>query len=206
MTTVLLVEDHAIVRAGLRRLLAGLPAIEIREASRGAEALALLRGNRPDLVMLDLNLPDLGGVELLRRLLQEAPGMRILVLSMHCEPLYAARALAAGARGYVSKNAAPEELVAAVQRVLGGGRYVEAEIAQEMALQDVQGGAPLQQLTERDLEIMRLLAEGRSLQQIADAMGIAYKTVANACSQIKTKLGVTRTADMVRLASEFGVM
>lgn len=206
MTAVLLVEDHPIVRAGVRRLLSSFPEFEIHEASTGEDALVLLPAKRPELVILDLNLPKLGGVELLRRLLQEAPDTLILVLSMHTEPLYATRTLAAGARGYVSKNATPEELITAVQRVMAGGRYIEADIAQEIALQGTESFAPLQHLTERELEIMRLLAEGRSLQQVADAMDIAYKTAANICSQMKAKLGAARTADLVRMAHEFGVL
>jgi two-component system, NarL family, invasion response regulator UvrY len=164
-----------------------------------------VRHDRPDLVLLDLNLPGIGGLELLRRMLLEDKTARILVLSMHAEPLYAARAMELGARGYLSKNASAEELLTAVRRVADGGRYIENEIAQDMALQAVSSGHGLQDLTERDLEIMRLLAEGMNLTEIADALGIGYKTVANACSHIKAKLGVTRTNDLVRLAMTLGV-
>jgi DNA-binding NarL/FixJ family response regulator len=122
---------------------------------------------------------------------------------MHGEPLYAKRALDAGAAGYVTKNASPDELLAAVRRVLAGGRYVEAELAQSLATAGA--GAALDQLTARELEIMRLLAGGASLAEIAAAVGVGYKTVANNCVQIKSKLGVTRTADLVRLAIETGV-
>jgi two-component system invasion response regulator UvrY len=201
---VLLVDDHAIVRAGLRNLLATVPDVEIHEAADGRAALALVRSVRPRLVLLDLNLPGLGGLELLRRVVEEG-GTRVLVLSMHAEPLYAARALDAGARGYLSKNASPDELLLAVRRVGDGGRYIENEIAQELALQAVSSGPPLQQLTGRELEILRLLAQGRSMTEIADALGIGYKTVANACTGIKAKLGVSRTADLVRFAIEIGV-
>ena len=202
---ILLVDDHAIVRSGLRRLLATLAHAEILEAANGRDALALARAERPDLVILDLNLPGLGGLELIRRLMQEEKAARILVFSMHAEPLYAVRALEAGATGYLSKNVAPDELLAAVKRVGAGGRYVEGEIAQAMAVQVAGAGQPLDRLTARDLEIMRLLADGRSLAEIADALGIGYKTVANTLSQIKAKLGVSRTADLVRVAIESGV-
>ena len=202
---ILLVDDHAVVRAGLRRLLAAVPGAEIVEAVTGQDALALMRLGRPALVVLDLNLPGLGGLELLRRLLQEDSAARIVVLSMHAEALYAARALQAGARGYVSKGASPEELLIAIRRVLEGSRYVEAEIAQELALADGSTGYGLQRLTERELEILRLLGEGSSLAEIADALGLAYKTVANACTGVKAKLGVARTADLVRLSIEMGV-
>jgi DNA-binding NarL/FixJ family response regulator len=201
MTRVLLVDDHAIVRAGLRRLLAGAGEVSITEAGDAPAALAAIRAARPDLIILDLNLPGLGGIMLLQRILHIDPAARVLVLTMHAEALYAARALEAGARGYVSKNITPEEMLIAVRRVAAGARYVEAEIAQAIALRSPTGAHPFQVLSERELEIMRLLAEGRSFQQIADAMGIAYKTVANACGAIKAKLGVARTADLVRLAA-----
>ena len=201
----LVVDDHAVVREGLRRLLATLPGMEIRDAATGAEALTQAQKHRPDLILLDLHLPGLGGVELLRRLLGASPNSRILVFSMHSEVMYAARALQAGARGYVSKNASPDELRLALSRVIEGGRYVEGEIAQELALQGPIDSDPWKRLTERDLEIVRLLSEGHSLAQIAAAVGISYKTVANICTQIKVKLGVARTADLVRLSIEMGV-
>jgi two-component system, NarL family, invasion response regulator UvrY len=202
---VLVVDDHAVVRDGLRRLLMTLPNAEIFEAATGREALSFVQRQPPDLVLLDLHLPGIGGLELLRRLIAAFPNLRVLVFSMHAETMYAARALQAGARGYVSKNASPEELQIALRRVIDGGRYVEREIAQELAVHGPVDADPWNQLTERDLEILRLLSEGRSLAQIAAAIGVSYKTVANICTQIKAKLGVTRTADLVRLSIEMGV-
>jgi two-component system invasion response regulator UvrY len=202
---VLVVDDHAVVRDGLRRLLVTLPNAEISEAATGREALTFVQRQPFDLILLDLHLPGIGGVELLRRLLLVSPSVRIIVFSMHAETMYAARALQAGARGYVSKNASPEELQIALRRVLDGGRYVEKEIAQELAVHGPVDADPWNRLTERDLEILRLLSEGRSLAQIASAIGLSYKTVANVCTQIKAKLGVTRTADLVRLSIEMGV-
>jgi len=202
--TILLVDDHALVRAGLKRLLATLDQGEILEAANGQDALVLLRVERPALVILDLNLPGLGGLELLRRMIR-AGAPAILVLTMHAEPLYAKRALEAGAAGYVTKNASPDELLTAVRRVTAGGRYVEAELAQALAAPTTGGRQSLDNLTARELEIMRLLAKGASLAEIADAVGVGYKTVANNCGQIKSKLGVSRTADLVRLAIETGV-
>jgi two-component system, NarL family, invasion response regulator UvrY len=199
---ILVVDDHAIVRDGLARLLVADGGHEVSQAADGREALNQARAVRPDLIVLDLNLPGLGGLELLRRLVQTGAG-RILVLSMHAEPLYARRALEAGAAGYVSKNAAPDELLAAVRRVAGGRRYVEAEIAQALALGD--GAEALDALNPRELEIMRLLASGSSLAEIAEALGVGYKTVANTLTLIKSKLGVARTADLVRLAIDTGI-
>jgi two-component system, NarL family, invasion response regulator UvrY len=202
---VLLVDDHAIVRDGLRRLLATLGGEEVVDAADGREALVLARSLRPDLAIVDLNLPGLGGLELIRRLAQDAPETRILVLSMHAEPLYVTRAMDAGAHGYLSKNVAPDELLAAVRKVAAGGRYVEGEVAQALAVRAAEADEPMGKLSPRDLEMLRLLAQGRSLAEIADSLGIGYKTVANSFTSIKAKLGVARTADLVRLALELGV-
>ena len=201
---ILLVDDHAVVRAGLRRMLAMVSEAEILEAATGRESLAIARAQTLDLIVLDLNLPELGGVELVARLRQigSAP---ILVLSMHAEPLYVNRALNAGAQGYVSKNASPDELLTAIRRVGAGGRYVEQEIAQALAVQTTTPASSLAQLAPRELEILRQLAAGKSLSEIADVLGLGYKTIANNCSLIKTKLGVTRTADLLRLALEAGL-
>ncbi len=201
---ILLVDDHAIVRDGLKRLLGGLDRAVIQEVADGRDALAMVRAQAFDLIILDLNLPGLGGLELVRRIVQQGRG-RVLVLSMHAEPLYAARAIDAGAAGYVSKNASPDELLTALQRVASGGRYIESEIAQALALQGPAPGQAMGQLNSRELEIMRLLALGRSLAEIAEALGVGYKTVANTCSLMKSKLGVSRTADLVRLAVESGM-
>ncbi len=201
---ILLVDDHAIVRDGLRRLLSASLAAEVLEAAAGREALALLRREAVDLVILDLNLPGLGGLELLKRVVLTGRA-RVLIFSMHAEPLYVTRALDAGAAGYISKNIAPEELVTAVQRVAAGGRYVEQEIAQQLALGTGATQQGLGQLTARELEIMRLLGQGRSLAEIAAALGVGYKTVANTLSLMKAKLGVGRTADLLRMALETGL-
>ncbi len=202
---ILIVDDHAIVRDGLRRMFATIQEVGVVEAANGRDALAVARQERPDLVILDLNLPGLGGLELISRLLLDDRSRRILVLSMHAEPLYAARALDAGATGYLSKNASPDELLEAVRKVAAGGRYVEADIAQAMAVGRATAGEPISRLSTRDLEILRLLAAGKSLAEIAEALGVGYKTVANTCTQIKTKLGLSRTADLVRFSIEMGV-
>lgn len=200
MSRILVVDDHAIVRSGVRRLLADLRDLELQEASSGEEALEQVRDSAFDLVILDLNLPGLGGLELLRRLLKSSPNLSVLVFSLHTEAIYANRAMEAGARGFVSKSAAPEEFLAAVQTVLAGGSVIERDIASEIATQEIGENAYLRPLTQRDLEILRLLAAGNSLTEIGEALGIAYKTVANTLSRIKEKLGVTHTADLIRIA------
>jgi DNA-binding NarL/FixJ family response regulator len=199
---ILLVDDHAVVRAGLRRLLATEVNVSILEAESSREALEVCRRERPDLIILDLNLPGASGLELLRQLVQLDKSVKILVLSMHSEPVYAARALEAGARGYISKSAAAEEFVEAVRQVGRGRHYIEREIAAELAVVKFSGGDPLGQLTAREIDILRLLGEGKTYTQIATALGISYKTVANLTSVMRAKLAVETTADLIRLSVE----
>jgi DNA-binding NarL/FixJ family response regulator len=202
----LIVDDHPVVRAGLQRLLAAAPQVEIREVASGQEALGAFREFRPDLVVLDLNLPGIGGLEVIGRIRAEDAKARILVLTMHDNPLYATRALQAGAKGYVSKQAPPDQILEAIGRVAAGHGYIEHEIAQEIALANIHAPAdPLKALSPRDLEILRRLGDGASLPEIADAIGISYKTVANHCSQLKAKLGAARTADLIRIAITSGI-
>jgi two-component system, NarL family, invasion response regulator UvrY len=204
---VLIVDDHPIVRAGLRRLLAAEPDVEVRETADGREALSLYREQRPALVILDLNLPGLGGLEIIGRLKAADPEARILVLSMHDDETHVTRALQAGAMGYVTKNADPEELRAAIARVAQGDIYIEREIAEAIVFANLRAPPnPLQELTARDLEILRLLADGRSLPQIADTLGIGYKTAANNCTRIKAKLGAASTAELIRIAIRYGLV
>ena len=204
---VLIVEDHPIVRNGLRRLLAAEGELEIREAANGKEALSVFREQRPGLVILDLNLPGISGLEVIARLKSADPNARILVLSMHDDEIHVTRALHAGAAGYVSKNAPPDEILEAIRRVAAGHTYLEHEIAEELAFSSVRTSwHPLKDLSSRDLEVLRLLAKGCTLPQIADTVGISYKTAANNCSQIKAKLGAATTADLVRLAIQSGLI
>ena len=200
MNHLLVVDDHAIVRSGIRRLLGNRDDIQVLEAASGEEAMSAVAANSVQLIVLDLNLPGLGGLELLRRLARAAPKTPILVFSQHAEAIYATKALEAGARGFVSKNALPEEFLEAIDAVLAGGVAIEKGVQREMAMRDLAQDAYLKPLTERDLEILRLLAAGNSLSEIAAKLGIAYKTVANTLSRIKEKLGVGQTSDLIRIA------
>jgi two-component system invasion response regulator UvrY len=197
MSRILVVDDHAIVRSGIRRL---LTAHDIADVASGEAALEHLGALPCEMVILDLNLPGLGGLELLRRILKAHANLPVLVFSQHTGAIYATRAMEAGARGFVSKNAAPEELQAAVETVLAGGTVIERDIAGEIAVQEIGENAYMRALTQRDIEILRLLAQGNSLTQIGEALGLAYKTVANTLSRIKEKLGVSHTADLIRIA------
>ena len=198
----LLVDDHAVVREGVRRLLSVSLEAPLLEAQTGREALTVFRAEKPEVVILDLNLPGSGGLDLLRRLLIEDPKTKVLIFSMHTTPLYVARALQAGAKGYISKSAGAEELVEAIRTVMAGGKYVERELAADLAVNVLGSDDSGKPLSPRELDIMRLLAKGKGLSDIADALGISYKTVANTCTSIKHKLLVDRTSDLIRLAVE----
>jgi two-component system invasion response regulator UvrY len=200
MKKVLVVEDHAIVRAGIRRLLDERGDVEVWDASTGEAALDIIADQAFAIVILDINLPGLAGLELLRRIIRLVPNLPVLVFSQHSEAIYATRALETGARGFVSKNATPEELLEAVETVLNGGVAIEKDVATEMALHNLAQDAYLKPLTQRDLEILRLLSAGDSLSEIADKLGIAYKTVANTLGRIKEKLGVGQTSELIRIA------
>lgn len=199
---ILIVDDHGVVREGLSRLLAANFDVVVTQAASVDQGLSVYRLERPDLVILDLNLEGTGGLEMLRRLLSEDTHAKVVVFSMHHEPVYAVRALRAGARGYVNKGAPVEELLTAVRTVSAGGQYVDRDLAARIATGQVNAEDPLQALTLREVEILRLLGQGKSMTAISEGLGIAYKTVANICTQMKVKLGVDRTADLIRLAVE----
>jgi DNA-binding NarL/FixJ family response regulator len=201
----LLVDDHPIVRSGLRRLMQGLGEIEVVEADNGRDAFQLFLAERPDVALIDVNLPGMGGFQLLRRLLAETPHLKVLMFSMHAEQLYASQALAAGALGYVSKTASPEEILQAIRGVAEGSGYVERRLAQEMAQRRLSARAEdgLPALKGRELEWLRLAGEGQALADMADAMGVSYKTAANSLSLLKAKLGVSSTAELVRIALRY---
>ncbi|MCC7251130.1 response regulator transcription factor [Hyphomicrobium sp.] len=199
---ILVVDDHAVVREGIRRLLATISGAEIHEAATAQDAMTLSRSVNPDVVVLDINLDGSSGLELLRRLKAENVAARIVMFTMHSEPSYAMRALKAGAAGYVSKSAEAGELVTAVKKIASGDRYLDRTMASELVFSSAFTEDPLHKLSNREVEILRLLGEGKSLAEIAATFGIAYKTVANSCSRLKEKLGVERTADLIRLSVE----
>jgi two-component system, NarL family, invasion response regulator UvrY len=203
---ILIVDDHPIVRSGLRRLLAG-EAEEIQEAATGQAALGIFRASRPTLIILDLNLPGISGLEVIERLKVVDPKARILVLSMHDDPMHARRALQAGAAGYVTKNAPPDEIIEAVRRIAHGGTYVEHSVAEELVFLSIKLQAhPLSELSTRELEVLRLLAKGCSLSTIASIIGVSQKTAANSSSRIKAKLGARTTADLISIAFRSGLV
>ena len=205
---VLLVEDHAVVREGYRRLLERTPDIQVvAEAATGEDAYRVFCELTPDVVVMDINLPGMSGLEAARRMLAREADARILVFSMHEDALFGSRALQAGARGYVTKASAPEVLVEAVKAVSAGRLYISHDMAQELALQTVPGqDMPLNTLSPREFEVFRLLAEGKSIADIARILSLSQKTVANYQSLIKQKLDADTSAQMVWIALKRGLV
>ncbi|MGC8523196.1 MAG: response regulator transcription factor [Acidibrevibacterium sp.] len=200
---ILLIDDHPIVRDGCRRLLETRPDFTILEAGTGTEGLAMNRRHGPDLIILDLNLPDGNGLEFLRRLHSETPAARVLVFSMYEEAAFVARALEAGARGYLTKHDDPEALLAAVDALLRGERYLGHRVAQKLALLSLQpADDPLRGLTARELDVLDLLGSGAGLADIAAALGLSYRSAAHIAAQLRTKLALRSQAALVKFAVE----
>lgn len=199
---ILIIDDHEVLRQGVRRLLRSISGAEVHEAGTAHEALAKVRQLMPSVIVLDINLAGSSGLELLQRLKAEQRNARVVMFTMHAEPSYVGRALRAGAIGYVSKSAPAAELVTAVRRAADGQRYVDSELAKELLFSTQDEADPVEKLTNREVEILRLLGQGKSLAEIAATFGIAYKTVANSCTRLKEKLDLERTADLIRYSIE----
>jgi DNA-binding NarL/FixJ family response regulator len=198
---VLIADDHAIVRDGLKRILAATTDLQVAgEAATGDEALALVKANEYDVAMLDLSMPGLSGIDLIKRLRLERPKLRILVLSMHGESQYAARALKAGASGYLNKDSAAELLVGAIRKIAAGGVHV-GEAAAASLLQSGEK-APHEALSDREFEVLRLLVEGLSPTEIGERLHLSVKTVSTHKTRILEKLDLGSTAELVRYALE----
>jgi two-component system invasion response regulator UvrY len=207
---VLLVDDHAVVRAGYKAYLSLCDKIGlIHEADRGESACQSYDRQRPDVVVLDISMPGIGGLETIRRLIQRDPHCKILVFSIHDEPIYASRALKAGAKGYIIKSSVPDTLVTAVCTIAQGGTFIAPELAQRVALSMVneQDEANiLKQLSPREFDIFCLLANGLTPREIADKLRLSYKTICNHSTAIKDKLELKTMAELTLLASRHGLI
>jgi two-component system, NarL family, invasion response regulator UvrY len=203
--SVLLADDHAVVRQGYHRLLARDPLLQVvAEAASSQEAIECERRHCPDVVVLDIALPGVSGIETARRMVVRRPGVRILMFSMYQDAIYASRAFEAGALGYLSKASAPELLVEAVRAVARGARYVSPDVAQAMTCGAGAVGAAAS-LSSREHEILRLLAGGYELDEIGARLGVSAKTVANHQSVIKNKLGATSALQLILVARQLGI-
>ncbi|MCG3143394.1 MAG: Response regulator UvrY [Gammaproteobacteria bacterium] len=206
--SILLVDDHAVVRAGYSTLLQHTANIEvIAEADNGQSALREFIDKKPDIVIMDLSLPGIGGLEAIRRIIARDPDAKILVFSMHEDTVFVEQALQAGARGYITKSSAPEVLVEAVRKIASGDIFLDADIAQRLAFQKTRGrNTPFETLSTREFEIFCLLAEGLNVNDISKRLSLSYKTVANYSTQIKNKLDVSTAAELARIAIRHGVI
>lgn len=208
---VLLVDDHALVRAGIRALLESLPRVEVvGESGDGIEAVRLARDLAPDAVLLDITLPGLNGLEVAARVARLGGGARVLMLSMHASPEYAARAFAAGAAGYLNKDSAFDELAAALDAIGAGRRYLSRAIDPEQVAmferQAASGGSGIDRLTPRQQQILQLVAEGLCTREIAERLYLSVKTVETHRAHIMQRLDIHDVAGLVRFAIRHGLL
>ena len=209
MIRVMLADDHAIVRAGLRELLAGLADMAVvAEARNGNEVLAAVREGGFDVLVLDMSMPGRSGIELIKLVKAEQPTLRVLILSMHNESQYAVRAVKAGASGYITKDSAADELVAAIRRVAGGGAYITPETAERLVLQSSAGtvGPAHSRLSDREFEVFRKIVAGRSVTDIANELNLSVKTISTHKARILEKMEIGNQAELVRYAVEHGLV
>jgi two-component system, NarL family, invasion response regulator UvrY len=209
MITVLLVDDHAVVRTGFRLLLQSVADISaVHEAESGEVAYQRYVELAPDVVVMDLAMPGMGGLEALRRIRARAPHARILTLSAHDDPTHARRAFNEGALGFLSKRSAPETLIEAVTTVAAGRRFLDASLAQKLALADLEGTAksPIERLSEREFEVFVRLARGATVQRIAEDLKLSASTVGTHLYNIKQKLGVVNQSELTLLAIRHGLI
>jgi two-component system invasion response regulator UvrY len=200
---VLIVDDHPIVISGCKALLAADGSMEVRDAGDGESGQALYFSWKPDVAVVDLNLPGLSGLEVCRRILLRDERAKIIIFTMNDDPVFAARAIEAGAKGYIAKNDDPSLFIEAVRQVARGGVYLHPDMARQIAfLRNNVGANKVAALNARELEILRMLAAGKSMGNIADALHVSYKTVANNCTALKQKLGARSSMDLMRLAME----
>lgn len=200
---VLIVDDHPIVISGCKALLAADASVEVRDAGDADSGQSLYFSWKPDVAIVDLNLPGLSGLEVCRRIRQRDERAKIIIFTMNDDPTFAARAIEAGAKGYIAKNDDPSLFIDAVRQVARGGVYLHPDMARQIAfLRNNAGSSKVAALSARELEILRMLAAGKSMGDIADALHVSYKTVANNCTALKQKLGARSSMDLMRVAIE----
>lgn len=209
MTTILIVEDHDLVRTGLRNILEANPDLEVvGEASTGEDAIGLARKLKPELILMDVELPGLSGLETTERILKVQPQIKVVVLTAHSEPPLPARLLDIGASGYLTKACDARELINAVRAVARGERYIGSEIAQQLALSLLPGTpqSPFQDLTARELEVAMMLTQGMKMPMIGEVINVSPKTVAAHKYRVYEKVGVNSEVELLRLALRYGLV
>jgi two-component system invasion response regulator UvrY len=208
MVRVMLVDDHAVVRMGFKLLLEGAEDISVvAEAESGEEALKTFQAHVPDVLVMDISMPGIGGLETIDRVLAKEGGQKILVLSGHEDVMHARRVLKAGAIGYLTKRSAADALIEAVRTVFRGKTYLEPQIAQEMAVEQVSGNKdPVDSLSEKEFKVFIALAKGQSVQEIAEVMSLSPRTVGTHLYNIKQKLGASNSAELAIIAMRSGLI
>ena len=208
MTRIVIADDHAIVREGLKRIVSEAPDLQVvDEAADGSAVMHLVRERDFDVLVLDLSMPGRSGMELIKLVKSEKPKVRILVLSMHQELQYAVRAIKAGASGYLTKESAPAQLVQAIHKIAGGGAFISAEVAEQLALGAMPGGqaAPHESLSDREFEVFRMLVSGLSVTDVAGRLKLSVKTVSTHKANVLQKLSLHNQSDLVRYAIKHGL-
>ena len=205
-TRILIVDDHPVVVSGCRSLFASDASIRIDEAGDARSGHRAFVQKRPDVTIIDIRLPDVSGFELMRRIRKDDPEARIIMFSMNDDPAFVVRAVDMGAQGYISKGDDPRLFVRAVRKVAAGEKFISPHLAKALAFAGAAIKAnPAAQMNARELEILRLLGRGDKIVEVADALGISYKTVANTTSLLKRKLGAKNHSDLVRIAVEMAI-
>jgi DNA-binding NarL/FixJ family response regulator len=200
---IVVADDHTIVREGLKQILTAAGDLEVvAEAQNGFEVMDRVRALDFDVLLLDMSMPGKSGIELIKQVHAEKPRLRILILSMHEEHQYAVRAIRAGAAGYLTKEGASAQLVSAIRRVAGGGAYISADVAEQLALGAMPGakGPPHSTLSDREFQIFRMIAEGRSVSDIAERLNLSVKTVSTHKANILQKMNMSTQAELIRYA------
>jgi two-component system invasion response regulator UvrY len=208
MIRVMLADDHAVVRMGFRLLLEGSPDIRVvAEAETGEDAVRRFTEVKPDVVVLDLSMPGIGGLEALSRILARESGAKVLVLTAHEDAMHAKRVLKAGALGYLSKRSAAEALIQAIRQVWAGRTFLEPAIAQQLAVQQLTGERnPVDMLSEKEFKVFLALARGQSVADIAEVMSLSPRTIGTHLYNIKQKLGASNSAELAIVAMRHGLL
>lgn len=209
MINVLLTDDHALVRTGIKRLLEDSDQIKIvGEADCGEDAITLVQKLEPDVILMDVNMPGIGGVEACRRILQRDPQLKVIILTIHNEQTFPKRLLEIGARGYLTKECDPDEMINAIKQVNAGGSYIEPRIAQQLALSLLPGNEenPVDRLSRREFQVMLMISQGLSNTEISERLCLSPKTVSTYRSRLLDKLDAHNEVDLIRIAVEQGMV
>ena len=209
MINVFLVDDHELVRTGIRRILEDVRGIKVvGEAQSGETAVAFCRQHHPDVILMDMNMPGIGGLEATRKILRIRPDVRIIVLTIHSENPFPTKVMQAGAAGYLTKGAAPDEMIQAIRLVHSGQRYISPEIAQQMALSQFASADenPFKPLSERELQIMMMITKGQKVTDISEQLNLSPKTVNSYRYRLFSKLGINGDVELTHLAIRYGML